>query len=487
MSALKAELPEAPTPAASSPALSRSTSHTSFPSAPQSPYSSSVQLGQLQLGDGEGVAGQELAPYDRGRQAWGFVAASFVLECFIWGYSYCYATVLVYLRSHDPWQKFALSSLSAIGTTQLGIQLMAPLFIIVIFRRYPDWVRIILWTALVVNCGSMFVSSWATDVWQLILLQGVLGGTSGAILYTPVFLWVNEWFIVRRGLAWGIIQAGTGTGGFVFPWVLDALLANLGFRWMCRIWAGITLVVFSVSISFVHPRIPLAVHRGNRGPWIPRVNWRFLRTPVFLLFSACCLFSALSWMPVSIYLATYANAFSTSTTTTNLVVGLLNLFASIGAALSGLLSDYSYPAANVISGVGAAVVSLCAWGFADSLAKTIVFVALFGIVSQQVATWSGATRDLAAQDPMTSTLIVTLFSVVRGVASLVMPAVSDALYNQGAAMEKGTWGRFGFEKMIAFVGINGFLLALCGLAVGWASRAQARKRRASFAVPGGGR
>ncbi|BGP39467.1 hypothetical protein JCM10449v2_003417 [Rhodotorula kratochvilovae] len=183
MSALKAELPEAPTPAASSPALSRSTSHTSFPSAPQSPYSSSVQLGQLQLGDGEGVAGQELAPYDRGRQAWGFVAASFVLECFIWGYSYCYATVLVYLRSHDPWQKFALSSLSAIGTTQLGIQLMAPcvisssprhrtspkprarsLFIIVIFRRYPDWVRIILWTALVVNCGSMFVSSWATDV-----------------------------------------------------------------------------------------------------------------------------------------------------------------------------------------------------------------------------------------------------------------------------------------------------------------------------------
>lgn len=37
------------------------------------------------------------------------------------------------------------------------------------------------------------------QVWQLILLQGVLGGTCGAILYIPVLLWLPEWFVERRG------------------------------------------------------------------------------------------------------------------------------------------------------------------------------------------------------------------------------------------------------------------------------------------------
>lgn len=49
---------------------------------------------------------------------------------------------------------------------------------------------------------------------------------------------------------------------------------------------------------------------------------------------------------------------------------------------------------------------------------------------------------------MTSTLIVTLYSVVRGIASLVMPVVSDALYNPSLAEAKEGWGRFGFENII---------------------------------------
>lgn len=49
---------------------------------------------------------------------------------------------------------------------------------------------------------------------------------------------------------------------------------------------------------------------------------------------------------------------------------------------------------------------------------------------------------------MTSTLIVTLYSVVRGIASLVMPVVSDALYNPSLAEDKEGWGRFGFENII---------------------------------------
>lgn len=57
----------------------------------------------------------------------------------------------------------------------------------------------------------MLAASWATKVWQLIVLQGVLCGLSGAVLYTPVLLWLNGWFHMKRGLATGIIFSGEST------------------------------------------------------------------------------------------------------------------------------------------------------------------------------------------------------------------------------------------------------------------------------------
>lgn len=51
------------------------------------------------------------------------------------------------------------------------------------------------------------------QVWQLLLLQGVLFGIGGGLLYMPVILYLPEWFSQRRGLATGIIFAGAGIGG----------------------------------------------------------------------------------------------------------------------------------------------------------------------------------------------------------------------------------------------------------------------------------
>lgn len=55
------------------------------------------------------------------------------------------------------------------------------------------------------------------QVWQLILLQGVGVGIGGGLLYMPVIQLIPEWFSERRGLAGGIIFAGTGLGGQSFP------------------------------------------------------------------------------------------------------------------------------------------------------------------------------------------------------------------------------------------------------------------------------
>ena len=51
------------------------------------------------------------------------------------------------------------------------------------------------------------------QIWSLMLLQGVGFGIGGGMLYMPIINLLSEWFVQRRGLAGGIIFAGSGVGG----------------------------------------------------------------------------------------------------------------------------------------------------------------------------------------------------------------------------------------------------------------------------------
>ena len=93
-----------------------------------------------------------------------------------------------------------------------------------------------MWFGLVLGSAALFCSSFASQVsyerianvslltqgaliqiWQLILLQGVFFGIGGGLVYMPAIMLLPEWFSQRRGLAAGIIFAGSGLGGASYP------------------------------------------------------------------------------------------------------------------------------------------------------------------------------------------------------------------------------------------------------------------------------
>lgn len=94
---------------------------------------------------------------------------------------------------------------------------------------------------------SLIFASFATHVSHLIASQGLLYGVGGAFVYNPFLFYLDEWFIERKGLAYGIFWAGTGIFGSVTPFIVDWALNAYGFRTTLRTWAVVVVCVLDKS------------------------------------------------------------------------------------------------------------------------------------------------------------------------------------------------------------------------------------------------
>ena len=52
---------------------------------------------------------------------------------------------------------------------------------------------------------ALVASSFSSHVAHLIITQGVLYAVGGTLLYCPTILYLDEWFIRRKGLAFGVM------------------------------------------------------------------------------------------------------------------------------------------------------------------------------------------------------------------------------------------------------------------------------------------
>lgn len=82
--------------------------------------------------------------------------------------------------------------------------LSAP-FAFAFLQRYPNLRQKCSVVGLVVIALALIISSFSTRVWHLILSQGVLYALGGSMLYTPAIIFLDEWFILRKGFAFGVM------------------------------------------------------------------------------------------------------------------------------------------------------------------------------------------------------------------------------------------------------------------------------------------
>lgn len=72
------------------------------------------------------------------------------------------------------------------------------------YKQFPHLASTSKWLGIPLMAAGLIGASFAQTVSHLILTQGVLYAMGGCIIYYPVLMYIDEWFIRRKGLAYGI-------------------------------------------------------------------------------------------------------------------------------------------------------------------------------------------------------------------------------------------------------------------------------------------
>ncbi|UZJ53659.1 hypothetical protein CBS101457_002979 [Exobasidium rhododendri] len=439
---------------------------------------------------GHNSASRKLPPIDGGFRAWTFLASAFLMELLCLGGAFSFSIFQDYLvkSSQSPRKGTTNVEASIIGTLLVSSTYFAPAIMRGVWARFAHRNQLMSFACLQLAGVSLLIASFETSLPVLVIFMGLIPGTTLGLGTINYLIWLPQWFSKRRGLANGIAFAGAGTGGIVYPFMLNASLHHLGFSWTLRIWAFVIMSGGGVLSYFIRSRLPTTKATPSGLPWSsqPRQStdtgspsrararskegwrkWRdalsFMLSPLWLIQAFSTLFASMGFFSVSFYLAVYCTNLGLSRSTSTGIVAAFNGAALTGEIMVGYACDrYAYPGIILVIGVIGALSALLLLGLVQSLVGLVFFVLLFGMAAgSYCSTWSAAAYDVSRLKGMQTANVILSFTFVRGLASIIGPLVAAALYHPQKTQAKVGFGALGFEGLIIFVGACMVALALC--------------------------
>lgn len=200
----------------------------------------------------------DLRPLTRNRQLHVLVSA-FLTICITIGINQSYGVFQSYYISETqtflpPGTQKDSALVAFVGTLGTGLTWAGSIVVNPILARLSTFgIRILCMIGVLFMCLGFGLASLSTQVWHLLLTQGLLYGLGSSLLYFPILSSAPEYFNTHRGSAMGIILSGAGIGGLVFSPVIRALLEGVGPRWTLRALALIVLVISTPIVAFAYP------------------------------------------------------------------------------------------------------------------------------------------------------------------------------------------------------------------------------------------
>ncbi|KAK2058092.1 major facilitator superfamily transporter [Colletotrichum caudatum] len=431
-------------------------------STPPDPHS------KAESGTGTGVhdsddQGQEflsLPPVDGGKQAWLFLAACFAVEMLVWGFPFAFGVFQNHYSTNPPFA--GQPNIAVIGTCAMGIMYLSGPIVIGLLRLFPRQSRHAPILGLIVMCAALAASSFSRTVTHLIVTQGVLYAVGGAVAYCPCILYIDQWFVRRKGFAYGIMWSGTGLAGVVLPLLMEYLLGRVGFRTTLRLWSGLLFALTAPLAFFIKPRLPASQVTHAR----PFSNLSFMLCRPFALYQVANVVEALGFFLPGIYLPSYAqSALGASSYASALTILLVNVASVFGCVAMGSLVDrFSAPSCLMLASAGATAGTFLAWGFSSNLGVLYVFCVVYGLFAgAYTSAWPGIMKVVVEHERerergVDPSMVFGMLAAGRGVGNVISGPLSEALI-KGAPWkgEAGFGYGSGYGTLIVFTGVTALM------------------------------
>jgi len=214
------------------------------------------------------------------------------------------------------WTLFTGPLNQKLGTTLAEIQITFSLLIVVstFFSPFLAFMvdrfgpRLLFSVGAIMSGGSWIASAYATNVWSLYIIYGIIGGVGLGIVGVGVVGLMVRWFPDRRGLAVGVVQAGFGFGPVFTSFPIDSMIKASGYQHTLIVW-GIIQGLIGLLVAQGLRRPPdnyrpsgfdeetITIELQSRRSYSPR---EMLQNPIFyLLFLMMAMMSTSGLMIVS--------------------------------------------------------------------------------------------------------------------------------------------------------------------------------------------
>lgn len=189
---------------------------------------------------------------------------------------------------------------------------------------------------LVIVGGTMFVAglyatSHATAIWHGYLTYGLGVGLGAGLFVSSVFVMAAGWFDRYRGIAQGIVAAGSGLGTLILTPLSERLIDTQGWRQAFVVLSIIAAIAFAVSSVFLaRPPVEAPAKAGEHLRTV-------LATPAFRRFGVFHALQSGTMLAAFAFTVTFATDEGVSSRTAALVVGVIGAASVVGRLfLSGL-------------------------------------------------------------------------------------------------------------------------------------------------------
>jgi MFS family permease len=228
---------------------------------------------------------------------------------------------------------------------------------------------------ILLQTAGFISASYASQVWHLYLSQGVLLGVGLGFIFVPCTPILSQWFSKKRSLAMGISSAGSGVGGLLFSFGIQAMIDNISLAWSFRITAIICGVMNLLSVALIRNR-----NHAIKPPQLGFDTKLLVRYDVFLLL-AWGFMSMLGYITLLYSLPDFSASSGLSTSQAAAISAYLNLGIALGRPMAGLVSDKlgRIEVAGVLTAF-CGVLCFAIWIPAKSYGVAILFAIVSGAV-----------------------------------------------------------------------------------------------------------